>query len=135
MEGTVIMGLVCWRCGASLKDTPKPLVRLAQCKTCGADLHVCRLCKFYNPNHFEKCDHELAEPAREVAVANFCYYFRPKPDAYNPQDKSHADDAMTKLKALFGETEAHTTQATTWPDDTPETKTAKNKFDDLFKKD
>jgi hypothetical protein len=129
------MGLVCWRCGASLKDTPKPLVRLAQCKACGADLHVCRLCKFYNPNHFEKCDHELAEPAREVDVANFCHYFRPKSDAYNPQEKSRADEAMAQLKALFGETDSGTAQTDPSLDNKPDTKTAKDKFEDLFKKD
>lgn len=123
-------GLVCWRCGASLKDIPKPLVRLAQCKACAADLHVCRLCKFYTPNHFEKCDHEMAEPAREVDVANFCHYFRPKANAYDPVDKSRADDAMTQLKALFGDTDNH---AGTDEDQTDHAK-AKAKFDDLFKK-
>jgi hypothetical protein len=126
--------LVCWRCGASLKNIPKPLTRLAQCKTCGADLHVCRLCKFYNPTHFEKCDHEMAEPAREVDIANFCRYFRPKPGAYNPQDKSRADDAMAQLKALFGEDETgHSEEAKPATDKAAED--AKAKFDALFKKD
>ena len=117
--------LVCWRCGASLKDIPKPFVRLAQCKTCAADLHVCRLCKFYNPKFFEKCDHELAEAAREVDVANFCQYFQPKADAYNPQERSRADAAMAKLNALFGES----------IDDNGKEVVAKDKFNDLFKKD
>jgi len=123
-------GLICWRCGASLKDIPKPLVRLAQCKACGADLHVCRLCKFYNPDHFEKCDHEMAEPAREVDVANFCHYFRPKPNAYNAQDKSRADDAMTQLKALFGDTGSEQKA-----DQSADSDSDKEKFDALFKKD
>lgn len=127
-------GLVCWRCGASLKDIPTPFVRLAQCKACGADLHVCRLCKFYNPSHFEKCDHDLAEPAREVDIANFCHYFRPKPGAYNPQEKTRSDDAMAQLKALFGDTDNAGKEA---PEETPDqsAQSAKQKFDDLFKKD
>ena len=127
-------GLVCWRCGASLKDIPKPIVRLAQCNVCGADLHVCRLCKFYNPNHFEKCDHDLAEPAREVDVANFCHYFRSRADAYNSQDKSRADDAMAELKALFGETPAEQDD-TKAADEKTDAASAKAKFDALFKKD
>lgn len=127
-------GLVCWRCGASLKDIPKPLVRLAQCKACGADLHVCRLCKFYNPHHFEKCDHEMAEPAREVDVANFCHYFRPKADAYNPVEKSRSDDAMAELKALFGEAGSTAAQETSENDTASEHAADKQKFDDLFKK-
>lgn len=128
-------GLVCWRCGASLKDIPKPLVRLAQCKACGADLHVCRLCKFYNPNHFEKCDHEMAEPAREVDVANFCHYFRPKADAYIPQEKSRADDAMAQLKALFGDTADTTAEDDKQQAAKTEQDAAKEKFEALFKKD
>lgn len=126
-----MMDLVCWRCGASLKDIPTPLTRLAQCKSCGADLHVCRLCKFYNPNHLEKCDHDMAEPAREVDVANFCHYFRPRPDACNTQEKSRADDAMAQLKALFGDTEV-THKSNQNKDASKEADKAK--FDDLFKK-
>jgi len=126
--------LVCWRCGASLKYIPTPLARLAQCKSCGADLHVCRLCKFYNPHHFEKCDHEMAEPAREVDVANFCHYFRPRPDACNAQEKTRADDAMAQLKALFGDTEA-AQQAKEAADKSSSKEADKAKFDDLFKKD
>jgi len=117
-------GLVCWRCGASLKDIPKPLGRLAQ-----------RLCKFYNPNHFEKCDHDMAEPAREVDVANFCHYFRPRADAYNPQEKSRADDAMAELKALFGESEMTEQDENKETEDKTETDSDKAKFDSLFKKD
>jgi hypothetical protein len=127
-------GLVCWRCGASLKDIPTPFTRLAQCKACGADLHVCRLCKFYNPGHFEKCDHDMAEPAREVDIANFCHYFRPKPNAYNPREKSRADDAMAQLKALFGETEDNDKDTSAQATDQDEP-SAKQKFEDLFKKD
>jgi hypothetical protein len=96
------------------------------------------LCKFYNPAHFEKCDHEMAEPAREVDVANFCHYFRPKPDAYNPQEKTRADDAMAQLKALFGEpgeTGASDRAQDKNQDQTSEHDAAKQRFDELFKKD
>ena len=126
--------LVCWHCGGSLKNIATPFTRLAQCQACGADLHVCRLCKFYNPNHFEKCDHDMAEPAREVDIANFCHYFRAKPNAYNPREKSRADDAMAQLKALFGETEDNSKDTPEQSADQDEP-SAKQKFDDLFKKD
>lgn len=126
--------LVCWRCGASLKDLPRPITRLMQCKACNADLHVCRLCRYYNPNHFEKCDHEMAEPAREVDVANFCHYFRPRPDAYNPQEKSRADAARTELEALFGNNaNSATPEAGDTTQQQDEKQSAKEKFDSLFK--
>jgi len=125
--------LVCWRCGASLQDLPTPMVRLAQCKNCGTDLHVCRMCRFYNPNHFEKCDHDLAEPAREVDVANFCHYFRATTNAYKPDDKQRTEAALDQLKALFGE---DVSQA---DDNTPDkqesqTDSDRDRFEELFKK-
>ena len=128
-------GLVCWRCGASLQEVPKPLTRLSQCKDCGVDLHVCLLCKFYNPKMNDRCDHEMAEPAREIGVANFCHYFRPRPDAYNPDQKSKSDEAMDKLKSLFGNSEQEEKKK---KKDKPLNKAedydeAKSKFDDLFK--
>lgn len=131
-------GLVCWRCGASLKDIPKPINRLEQCRECHADLHVCLLCRHYNPRLSDKCDHDFAEPAREVDVANFCQYFKPAADAFNQITRSRSDEAMDKLKALFGadqdepatdETASETLQAV---DKHAE---AKKRFDDLFKKD
>lgn len=128
--------LVCWRCGGSLHHVPQPLVRLAQCPACGADLHVCRLCKFYNPRHSDKCDHDLAEPAREIDVANFCHYFRPRPGAYNTVEHDRAEDAMAQLKALFGDSEDTTAPSTSPQAEAEDDKAAaKARFDDLFKKD
>ena len=97
---------VCWKCGTSLKAIPRPISRLAKCKLCEADLHVCRLCRFYNPRMLDRCDHEMAEPAREVDVANFCHYFRPRVDAYNAGEGARAKAAREQLEALFGEDES-----------------------------
>ena len=119
--------LVCWRCGASLKDLPLPITRLMQCKACNADLHVCRLCQFYNPRLHQKCNHDMAEPAREVDIANFCDYFKPRPDAFKPADKSSADAARAQLEALFGGDDKAAA-----PDNEAQ-QSAQDKFDSLFK--
>lgn len=94
---------VCWKCGASLKDIPRPIGRLMQCKGCGADLHVCRLCRYYKPQISGCCDHDLAEPAREIDLANFCQYFSPTNDAYQPRIAAQANDARLRLAELFGD--------------------------------
>lgn len=129
--------LVCWRCGADLNTITQPFERLAQCRQCGADLHVCRLCKFYNPRLSDKCDHEMAEPAREVDVANFCHYFRPRSGAHNPEEKQRADSAMDQLKSLFGEDTPAETQVDLTATDPVDEKNESDKarFDALFKKD
>ena len=93
---------VCWRCGEALHDIPKPFPRLEKCRACGADLHVCYMCRYYNPRMNDHCDHELAEAAREPDLANFCHYLRLRPEAYTKQfDK--AQQAAAELKALFGD--------------------------------
>lgn len=124
--------LVCWRCGASLNTITLPMERLAQCRQCNADLHVCRLCRYYNPRVNDKCDHEMAEPARAIDVANFCHYFRPRSGAHDSEDKQRADKAMEQLKSLFGD-DAPTETSSDVADKTHDAD--RSRFDDLFKKD
>lgn len=95
--------LVCWRCGEALGDIPKPFPRLAKCKHCEADLHVCLMCRHYNPRYSTKCDHEMAEPAREVDLANFCHYLKLKTSAFVEKDFDQSKEAEARLKALFGD--------------------------------
>lgn len=125
--------LVCWACGASLEDIPLPFTRLEQCKNCRADLHVCRLCRYYNPNVFDKCDHELAEPAREVTVANFCHYFRPRPGAFQTDKKSKSEQALANLKTLFGEAEETSPTEDSKENPLSDEEKARRKFESLFK--
>lgn len=128
---------VCWKCGASLKSVPRPISRMSKCKLCEADLHVCRLCRFYNPRMLDRCDHEMAEPAREVDVANFCQYFKPKRDAYHAVEDSRSKAAQAQLKALFGEDQEEQGEQQDGQDNvvTAETKQdeARKRLEDLFK--
>ncbi len=95
--------LVCWKCGHPLrKDLPRTFPRLEQCKQCGCDLHVCRLCRHYAPRYISQCDHELAEPPRDRELANFCQYFKPDPFAYVGREQREAAQAKHQLDALFG---------------------------------
>ena len=95
--------IVCWRCGEALREVPKPFPRLAKCRHCEADLHVCLMCRYYNPRYSSRCDHEMAEPARELDLANFCHYLKLRPDAYLAEAYDQSKQAEAKLKALFGE--------------------------------
>ena len=97
--------LVCWRCGEALGKIPRPFPRLASCKHCEADLHVCLMCQHYNPRYSTRCSHELAEPAREIDLANFCHYLKLKPDSFTEKLFDQSKQAEAKLKALFGENE------------------------------
>ncbi len=94
--------LVCWRCGASLDAIAKPISRLAECEQCEADLHVCRLCSFYNPRVSQACDEPIADPVVDKERANFCHYFKPAANAYNPNERQSEQTAKAQLDALFG---------------------------------
>ena len=94
--------LVCWKCGASLAELSLPLSRLDECKKCGAELHVCKLCEFYNLSVAKHCRETIAEEVKDKERANFCDYFKPRPDAYSVAGKDAAAKAKADLDALFG---------------------------------
>ena len=93
--------LVCWKCGTSLATQSLPLGRLAECDACRAPLHVCKLCRFYNPRVSNACEETIAEPIADKERANFCGYFEPRADAYRPPGDTEAA-ARASLDALFG---------------------------------
>ena len=119
--------LVCWKCGVSIEDLPFPLGRESECKNCRAQLHVCRLCEFFNPSRAEQCDEPIADYVREKDRANFCDYFKPKPGACSPPEKTTTPGAISDLNALFG-LENDTTAS-----ELTEAEKAKAGLDELFK--
>ena len=94
--------MVCWKCGTSITDLPMPLARHAACHSCGAQLHVCKLCKFYDKTRSNQCQEPIAEPVNDKERANFCELFQIKADAYKERDASAIESAKSELDALFG---------------------------------
>ena len=77
-----------------------PLSRFAECPECRADLHCCRLCRFYDPRTIGRCTHDRAEPVEVKEKSNFCGHFRPVPGAHD--GSRHSDEsAREALDALF----------------------------------
>lgn len=94
--------LVCWKCGASLADYTLPLRRLEECRKCGAELHVCKLCEWYSTIVAKHCREPIAEEVKDKERANFCDYFKPRPDAWSEAPADAAVKAKSDLDALFG---------------------------------
>ena len=112
------MNLQCWKCGNRLKDVILPLSRYEECSVCKADQHVCMMCREYDPSIADACREERAEFVLDKDKANFCDYFKPRPNAYRKPDDAAARAARAKLAELFGETPpADTEQA---PPSTPQ---------------
>lgn len=93
--------LICWKCGKPLAGVPMPISRLSECLSCRAELHVCRLCRFYDPSKAESCAEERADPPKDKQRANFCEYFEPRAQAFQPADTSAAERVKAELDKLF----------------------------------
>ena len=95
-------GLVCWKCGTSLRGYSLPLRRLEECRSCRAQLHVCRMCVEYDTHYAKHCREPTAEEVRAKDQANFCDFFKPKAGAYDADGMDAAARARAELENLFG---------------------------------
>ena len=77
-------------------------MRRDECLACHAQLHVCKLCEFYDPHVGKQCREPIADEVKEKDRANFCGYFQPNPRAYQARDASGPGKARADLDALFG---------------------------------
>lgn len=74
------------------------VARRDTCDSCGADLHVCLNCKFYD-HGANACRENIRNWVRYRESSNFCPHF-----TFADTDGSRAeeiDDAKSKLDALF----------------------------------
>ena len=78
-----------------------PLSRISECLACRAELHVCRLCGFFDARKAECCSEQRADPPKDKQRANFCEYFQPRADAWQAPDHIVADQAKDELQKLF----------------------------------
>jgi ribosome-binding protein aMBF1 (putative translation factor) len=115
--------LVCWKCGASLKAQPLPLGRRSECLSCGAELHVCRLCRHYDTAKAKQCRERAADEVQNKTRANFCDWFQPKADAFSAEAAGNKP-AGNPLDTLFGSDTA-----------SPPKSDTRNALDKLFGKD
>ena len=95
--------LACYRCGEALAKLSLPLSRQDQCPACSADLHVCKMCVFFDAQVPRQCREDGAEDVSEKERPNFCDWFKPSDRAFDPDRKAQADEAADALAALFGD--------------------------------
>ncbi len=105
--------IACYRCGASLAALTLPLSRRDQCPECFADLHVCRMCRQFDPAVPRQCREDDADDVTDKDKLNFCDYFEPSEQAFDPARKAEADAARAALDGLFGDGEVEPSPADT----------------------
>lgn len=95
----------CWKCGAELKELILPLSRREECPACRAELHVCRMCEWYDSRVADHCREDRAEQVSDATRANFCDYFKLSADTFSAKENIKQSAAKNKLGALFGESD------------------------------
>lgn len=88
----------CFSCGKELQIS-ESVGRGETCPHCGADLHCCRNCEFYDPKAYNECREPMAERVVEKDRSNFCDYFQMADKSFQVRDK--AAEAKRKLEELF----------------------------------
>ena len=115
----------CWKCGASLAEVPVPFARTAECPRCRADLHVCRMCEFFDPGVRRGCREPVAEEVSDRERANFCGYLVPVAGLGPGAEDTAARAARAELDALFG-------VSSSVPDPPGDAGEARRRLDELF---
>ncbi len=68
----------CWKCGTEIEVSPsEKIISRNSCPQCDRDLHVCRNCRFHDPDAHNECRETQAEWVRDKEKANYCDYFEP----------------------------------------------------------
>jgi len=80
------------------------------CKQCDAELHVCKLCRFYDVTVAKQCREPIAELVRDKERANFCDYFEIKRqiEAQPTAQAAVIAQARNELEAMFGKSATKT---------------------------
>lgn len=90
--------LICFSC-KSKQDITLGVRRRDECSNCGADLHVCLNCRFYDKSAYNECREPSAEVVRDKDRSNFCDFFEPGRDGNDADEKKQ--DLLSAAEALF----------------------------------
>ena len=73
-----------------------------ECSKCGADLHICLNCRFYDPHAANQCrEPAIPEAVKDKERRNLCEYFKPSAPGQVNQGESAGETARRQLEALF----------------------------------
>lgn len=119
----------CFKCQEELVFDVK-IGRLDTCPNCGAYLHSCRNCRFWNLSAHNQCTENQGEFIRDREAGNFCGFFQFR--ILGEDNTKEVDGARAKLESLFGKGPAKPTLIPAAPQSTEDA--ARARLEALFKK-
>lgn len=90
---------VCYACHREVSIN-RTVGRRDTCQ-CGADLHCCRNCRFYDASASKQCTEPVAELVKEKTKANFCGFFVFAASSDSAAQENAATQARKALDDLF----------------------------------
>ncbi len=90
----------CHACKAAL-SLGRTVGRKDVCPSCGADIHCCLNCVFYDRNAPKQCREPMAELVRDKERANFCDFFKLNEKPSTAGDSDAPQRARKALDDLF----------------------------------
>lgn len=91
----------CHQCDAVWEAPHRAPGRTEPCPGCGADLHVCLNCRFYDPSAPNACAEPNAERVLDKTKANFCDYFEFAKREAGAAAPASTDRARKRFDDLF----------------------------------
>jgi hypothetical protein len=90
-------------CHSCNKELPigRSVGRRDTCPFCGADLHCCLNCRFFDPSVSKQCCEPAAALVKEKTKANFCDYFVFADSQRSVKPNTDTKQARSALDALF----------------------------------
>ncbi|MEI8347169.1 MAG: hypothetical protein WCG27_06865 [Pseudomonadota bacterium] len=93
--------LKCYRCHKDLTiEVGDKIMLHEECPSCGADVHCCKMCEYYDETAYNECHEPIAERVIHKEKANFCDLFSPLLEHVDKKGPSHGDH-RTAAESLF----------------------------------
>ena len=96
--------LRCALCGTVLPAKLKDVTFASRCNRCGADLHSCKHCAFFDPASRFECSQPIPERISRKDVVNQCQYFEARSTVEkitSSASDDRPDDARDAFEKLF----------------------------------
>jgi predicted RNA-binding Zn-ribbon protein involved in translation (DUF1610 family) len=90
-----------WRCAACAAVLPADVEATAKCPRCGAELHSCRQCAFFDPASRFECTRPITARIPKKEDKNECSFFSARTTVERETSSSRPLDARAAFENLF----------------------------------
>ncbi len=90
-----------WRCASCAAILPSPADTQGKCPGCGAELHSCKQCAFFDTGSRFECSKPVTARIPRKEARNECSFFSPRTTVERETTSSRPLDARAAFENLF----------------------------------